>query len=85
MADPHLPKVISAFATATRHLDDTEPQIRDLIERHLMVPTALKGVKIGSAKQRREQLVAQITTIRSEAMKKAFRHLRDNLPSPNGL
>jgi hypothetical protein len=83
--DAHLPTIAKAFAEAIRQIDETEPMIRDLIERKLMTVAGVSGTKISKGVTVAKQLSAEINVIRSKAIKSAFRHLRDNLPSDNGL
>lgn len=74
--DPHLKHIAATFKQAIDMIDETEPQVRDLVEKRLMNPA---GRKVTAA------LTKEIAAVRSKAIKRAFRHLRDNLPSHNGL
>jgi hypothetical protein len=79
--DPHAKNIVAAFHHAISILDQTEPQIRDLIESELMDVAGINGGKVKDAMLATDTLVQKIMALRLVAIKQAFRHLRDNLPS----
>lgn len=80
-ADPELKNIIGHFSVAMGYLDASEPKIRDLIESGLMDVAGVNGTKVTGAKKATDAIMAQIIPLRTKAIKQAFRHLRDNLPS----
>lgn len=81
MKDPHGMHIVRSFHHAVSILDGTEPQIRDLIEGELMDVAGINRTKISDARLATDSVVQKIVAIRVKAMKDAFRHLRDQLPS----
>lgn len=79
--DPHGVHIVRTFHQAVSVLDETEAQIRDLIEGELMDVAGINRTKVSDAMLATDALVQKIVAIRVKAMKAAFRHLRDNLPS----
>jgi hypothetical protein len=65
-----------AWTNAIRIIDQTEPKIRDLIERELMEVASIGG-RVVDVESLVQKLVKDITTIRFLAIKKAFRLVRD--------
>ena len=55
--------------------------IRDLIETRLMDVAGINRTKVSDAMLSRDELAKHITAIRTQHIKAAFKHLRDNLPS----
>lgn len=79
--DPHGVHIVRSFHHAISILDETESQIRDLIEGELMDVAGINRTKVSDAMLASDALVKKIVGIRVQAMKQAFRHLRDELPS----
>lgn len=79
--DPQRKHIIRHFQTAIGMIDQTEPTIRNLIESRLMDVAGVNRTRVGAAKKAGDDLAAEVAQIRTKAIKKAFRHLRDNLPS----
>lgn len=71
-------KVVRAIAEAIAMLDESESEIRDVIEREL---APMEGrVRIREVDMIVSRLMQEIAVIRSRAFRKAFRHIRSNLP-----
>ena len=79
--DPHTQRIIQVFNEAINHLDESEPAIRDLIENRLMDVAGINRIKVSDAVTAGTNLAKEIAAIREQHLKRAFRHLRDNLPS----
>lgn len=79
--DPHTQHIVRTFQEATNMLDESEPVIRDLIETRLMDVAGINRTKVSDAVTAGKNLSKEISAIRSHHIKRAFRHLRDNLPS----
>jgi hypothetical protein len=79
--DPHGAHIVRTFHHAVSILDETESTIRDLIEGELMDIAGINRTKVSDAMLATDALVKKIIAVRVTAMKQAFRHLRDNLPS----
>lgn len=73
--------IVQSFHHAVSILDETEAEIRDLIEGELMDVAGINRTKVSDAMLASDALVKKIVAIRVQAMKQAFRHLRENLPS----
>lgn len=68
------------FKTAMEILDATEPQLREIIESGLMDVTEPGGaIKKNMVEKAVQNIMTQIAAVRSDAIKRAFRHLRANL------
>lgn len=77
--DPKLGHITKNYAHAISIIDATEPQVRHLIETRLMdIGT---GTKVKYASGAAKKLAFEISQIRAKAIRNAFRHLRDTLPS----
>lgn len=79
--DPHGLYIVQTFHRAIDILDETESQIRDMIEGELMDVAGINRTKVSDAMLAADALVQKIVAIRIEAIKQTFRYLRDNLPS----
>lgn len=79
--DPHTKHIVQTFAGAIDILDESEPVIRDLIENRLMDVAGINRTKVSDAVTTGNNLAKEIAAIRAHHLKRAFRHLRDNLPS----
>lgn len=79
--DPAGPHIFKTFKEALDILDQSEPQIRDMIEVHLMNVAGINRTKVSDAMLTRDELTKHIVALRHRHIKAAFRHLRDNLPS----
>lgn len=62
-------------------LDASEPLMREAIESGLFDCSGVNSSKKNLKKKSIEQVMAQIRTIRTDHIKRAFRHLRANLPN----
>ena len=60
-------------------IDRTEPRLRDLIERELIDVAGIDHTRVGDAMQATEDLMKLIRPVRTKAIKKAFRYLREHL------
>lgn len=80
-SDPHVKHIIKTFMEAINILDQSEPQIRDMIENELMDVAGINRTKVSDAMLTRDELTKKIAAHRERHIKAAFRHLRDNLPS----
>lgn len=78
--DPEAKNIIAVFTHAFYILDRTEPMVRDIIEGDLMDVAGLPGKVRGTVKAGK-QVADKIAAIRTEAIKQAFRYLREHLPS----
>lgn len=74
MVDPE----ILAWNTAIAIIDRSELHVRDLIERRLLRFGGLRGT-LPAAQKATDELMADITRVRTRAIKSAFRKLRDGL------
>lgn len=81
MSDPAGAHIVKTFHEALDMLDQSEPQIRDMIETHLMDVAGINKTKVKDAMLTRDELTKRIVALRHHHLKAAFRHLRDNLPS----
>jgi len=79
--DPYTQEIIVAFMEAVNHLDASEPAIRDLIEGDLMDIAGFNRTKVSDAITAGNNLAKKIAALREKYIKRAFRHLRDKLPS----
>ncbi len=79
--DPETRNIVGHFSTAMGILDDSEAELRDLIESRLMDVAGINRTKVKDAMLATDSLMKEIKVIRTRAIKAAFRHLRDNLPS----
>lgn len=73
--------IIRTFFEAINHLDESEPQIRDMIESDLMDVAGINRMKASEAMLAAKTLTDKIVALRTQYIKRAFRHLRDRLPS----
>lgn len=81
MADPYINQIARTFAEAIAILDESEPIMRDMIENDLMDVAGINRTKVSDAMLTKDELIKNIAVVRMEHIKRAFRHLRDNLPS----
>lgn len=81
MSDPAGPHIVKTFHEAIDMIDQSEVQIRDMIETHLMNVAGVNRTKVSDAMLSRDELTKHIVALRHHHIKAAFRHLRDNLPS----
>lgn len=72
--------VHKTFKEALDILDASEPLIREAIESGLFEVTGPNNTKKNLSKKAQEQVMQKIVAIRTHHVKKAFRHLRANLP-----
>lgn len=79
--DPHGLYIVQVFHSAIDILDASETLIRDMIEGELMDVAGINRMKVSDAMLATDALVQKIVAIRVEAIKQAFRYLRENLPS----
>lgn len=79
--DPHTQHIIRTIYEAINHLDESEAKIRDLIESRLMDIAGINRTKVSDAVTAGANLAKEIAAIRHHHIKRAFRHLRDRLPS----
>lgn len=79
--DPATKHIIRTFMEAVNHLDESEPLIRDMIESELMDVAGINRTKVLDAMTAGTYLSKKIGVVREQHLKRAFRHLRDNLPS----
>lgn len=75
------PHIIRTFFQAINHLDETEPLMRDMIESDLMDVAGINRTKVSDAVNAGNTLAKKIAALRKQHIIRAFRHLRDNLPS----
>jgi hypothetical protein len=61
-----------AWMDAIQHIDSTEPEVRDIIERGLQ----FKAPTYGERMLQVQSVVDQVHAVRLKAFKKAFRHVR---------
>jgi hypothetical protein len=80
-SDAHAKHIVKHFHHAISILDSTEPMIRHLIESELMDVAGINRTRVGDARKAADEVTKKIVAIRANAIKQAFRHLRDNLPS----
>lgn len=73
-----LEKRSEVWARAINILDETEPVVRDLIERELASIAGISGTRYGDAMRATDALMKQIRRVRTDAIKKAFRFIRDS-------
>lgn len=71
---------IGDWQKAVQIIDNTEPLIRDVIERGLSNVAGLSGTRMGEARVAAAMVMKQIARIRARAIKQAFRYLRDTAP-----
>ena len=71
-------KTFKTYSTAISMLDQSEIEVRDLIERGLQDIAGVSGTKYGAAMRAVDRLMAKIKRIRLEAIKASFRHIRSN-------
>jgi hypothetical protein len=81
LRDPATTHIFTTVHEAVAILDASEPMIRDLIETRLMDVAGINRTKVSDAMLTRDELTRQIINIRTQHIKAAFKHLRDNLPS----
>lgn len=79
--DPHTQRIVRVFTEAIGHLDESEAAIRDMIEGDLMDVAGINRTKVSDAVSVGKALADKIAALRAHHIKKAFRHLRANLPS----
>jgi hypothetical protein len=65
--------LVQEFRTAIAILDQSETEVRDLIERGVPHPNQ------PDAHDRLNDLITKVKAIRVEAIKSAFRHIRDTM------
>lgn len=61
-------------------LDASEPKMREIIESELFDCTGPNSTKRNMSKKAVERAMARISAIRTDHVKRCFRHLRANLP-----
>jgi hypothetical protein len=79
--DPQTQHIVRTIYEAINHLDKSEAAIRDLIESRLMDVAGINRMKVSEAVTAGANLAKEIAAIRHQHIKRAFRHLRDKLPS----
>lgn len=70
-------KYVRAWNTAIAIMDRSELKLRDLIERELVNVAGVNGIRVGEATRAVNKLMTKIERLRTAAIKKAFRHVRD--------
>lgn len=75
-----LTRRIAQWGQAIAILDESELPLRDMIERDLANIAGVPGTKYGDATKAVDALMKKITRLRVNAIKKAFRLLRDSAP-----
>jgi hypothetical protein len=70
---------VHIWNTAIAILDKSEIVVRDTIEREFADIAGAKHLRVGEAMTATAGVMKKITVIRTEAIKQAFRHIRDNL------
>lgn len=73
--------VKKTFKQALDILDASEPAIREVIESELFDCTGPNSSKKNMSKKAVARAMARIAAIRTDHVKRAFRHLRSNLPN----
>lgn len=79
--DPATQHIIRTVYEAINHLDESEPAIRDMIEGDLMDVAGINRTKVSDAVAAGNKLAKKIAAHRHQHIKRAFRHLREHLPS----
>jgi hypothetical protein len=79
--DPHAKHIVQTFREALAILDQSEPQVRDMIENGLFDVAGIDRTKVKDAMLTRDDLAKKIAAVRHHHIKKAFRHLRYKLPN----
>lgn len=79
--DPHTQHIIRTFMEAINHVDESEPLIRDMIESELMDVAGINRTKVSDAVTAGNNLAKKIAAVRQQHIVRAFRHLREKLPS----
>lgn len=75
---PSKSKTFNTWSMAISILDKSEVEIRDLIERDLQDIAGVSGTRYGTAMRVVDRLMVKIKSIRIQAVKQAFRFIRDN-------
>ncbi len=70
-------EVAAAWNAAGQHLDASELELRDAIERELANTAGLGGLRLQEANAAIKRTMGHVKRIRGAAFKKAFRHVRD--------
>lgn len=73
-------KLVKVWNTAIAIIDRSELVLRDLIERELADTAAMNRIRVGEAMATTAALMKKVKRVRAQAIKKAFRYLRDRLP-----
>ena len=74
-------KVVATFHEALKPLDASEESMRSMIERDLYDFAGAPNSNTPKSAKAVADLMKKISVVRVKAIKQAFRHLRDNLPS----
>ena len=75
-------RLVRVWTTAIGIIDRTEPRLRDLIERELLDVAGIDHTRVGDAMAATKDLMTRVGPIRLNAIKKAFRYVRDKLSDP---
>jgi hypothetical protein len=73
-------KIVATFNQAINVVDHTEATVRNMIENDLMDIAGINGTKVKGTVAAGKALAQKIAVVRANAIKRAFRHLRANLP-----
>ena len=79
--DPERANIVQAFNGAIAILDQSENEIRCMIENDLMDVAGFNRMKVGDAMLARDALSKKIAAVRERYVKNAFQFLRDNIPN----
>jgi hypothetical protein len=80
MKDPLAAKIRRTFEEAVAMVDASEDKIRAMIENDLMDVAGINRTKVSDAILACDDLSKKISAIRHHHIKKAFQHLKANLP-----
>jgi len=68
---------VSVWNAVIAIIDQTELEMRDIIEREFVNTAGLDGLRLGEAMTAANRAMKQITPLRVRAIKRAFRLIRD--------
>jgi len=74
-------QAVKVFNEAIAMLDASEPGARDMIEGGMFDVAGINRTKVGDGLMAAKATGDRVNAHRQQAIKKAFRHLRDNLPN----
>lgn len=73
--------VKKVFDEAIAIMDASEPETRDMVESGMFDVAGINRTTVGHGLTTAKNTADRVNAHRQEAIKKAFRHLRDNLPN----